>query len=115
MRLPLIALTVLALAACQGKQEATNQSAAANVASAANATTGNVAQTVANLTQPEKEAVFFRAIRDAGLNCQTVVKAEPVDPMQGRPTWRAQCEDGAYHLISISPDGSAQVTSRTTP
>jgi hypothetical protein len=29
--------------------------------------------------------------------------------------WRAQCEDKAYHLIQIQPNGSAVVTSRTTP
>ena len=56
------------------------------------------------------------AIRDAGLPCQQVIDSGPM-PGTTAPSaaWRAQCEDKAYHLIQIQPDGSAVVASRTNP
>lgn len=76
----------------------------------------NYATEVAALPRAARDAVFFRAIRDAGLPCQKIIGSNPM-PGAASPsvTWRAQCEDKAYHLIQIQPDGSAVVTSRTTP
>lgn len=76
----------------------------------------NYANEIAKLPGQARDAALFRAIRDAGLPCQQVIDSRP---MPGAPppavTWRAQCEDKAYHLIHIKPDGSAVVASRTTP
>lgn len=67
------------------------------------------------LPEARRKALFFRAIRDAGLPCQTVTKSEPVDANKKAPTWRAECEDRTAHLIQVMPDGTLYVTSRTTP
>jgi len=76
----------------------------------------NYADEIAKLPRKARDAAFFRAIRDAGLPCQQIIDSRPM-PGAAAPaaTWRAQCEDKAYHLIHIQPDGSAVVTSRTTP
>ncbi|WP_447952829.1 hypothetical protein [Sphingopyxis chilensis] len=67
------------------------------------------------LPEARRKALFFRAIRDAGLPCQTVTKAEPVDANEKAPTWRAECEDRSAHLVRVMPDGTLYVTSRVTP
>lgn len=103
-----LATIAAALAGCGPAPEE-----AAQPANAANGV--DVVATIANLSELEQQGVFFRAIRDAGLPCQDVVAVEAVEPMQGVPTWRAQCEDQSFHLIQVTPDGSARVTSRTGP
>lgn len=76
----------------------------------------NYAAQVATLPEPARNAVFFRAIHDAGLPCQHIIDSRPMaNTPSAAVTWRAQCEDKAYHLIRIQPDGSAAVTSRITP
>ncbi len=112
MRLSLIVMTTLAVAGCSSKVEnAAEPAVPANAVNAAD----NVASKVASLTEDERQGVFLRAIRDSDISCRDVVKAEQIEPTQGTPTWRAQCEQGDAHLILIKPDGSAQVISRRTP
>lgn len=67
------------------------------------------------LPEARLKALLFRAIRDAGLPCQTVISAEKVDVSGKGPTWRAQCEDRSAHLVRIMPDGTLYVMSRTAP
>ena len=100
---------MLALASC-GTQKAPENA----VNETANATDGtNQAAAVAALPPAQRDGVFFRAIRDAGLPCQDI-KASEALPAQGNALeWRAQCEDGRWHLISVSPDGTAIVASRS--
>jgi len=76
----------------------------------------NYAAEIAKLPRQAREAALFRAIRDAGLPCQKIIDSGPM-PGAAAPaaSWRAQCEDKAYHLIHIQPDGSAVVASRTAP
>lgn len=75
--------------------------------------TENVAAVVAALEPAEQRGVLFRAIRDAGLPCQEVTEMNEESPMGGSPVWRARCDTGQYHLVQISPDGTATVISRT--
>ncbi|MBN8831806.1 MAG: hypothetical protein J0G94_14570 [Sphingomonadales bacterium] len=99
------------LASC-GTQKAPENTtnAAENEANAAESV--NQAATVAALPPAQRDGVFFRAIRDAGLPCQDIKASEKL-PSEGKAMeWRAQCEDGRWHLISISPDGTAIVASR---
>lgn len=119
MRLILFGMAALALAGCSGKKEEAPANAIDNAANAAGAMNAgnvtNVAATVAGLSKEQRDGVLFRAIRDAGLPCQDIKQSEAMEPTQGKATWRAQCEDDAYHLIVINPDGNAQVISRPTP
>ena len=110
MRTMVVLATALLAVACKPAEKAEAPTPANN------ASAMNYATEVAALPKQARDAVFFRAIRDAGLPCQTIVSSTP---MPGAPSasavWRAQCQDKAYHLIQIQPNGSAVVTSRTTP
>ncbi len=75
----------------------------------------NATAAVEALPEVQRNAVFLRAISDAGLPCQGVTKSERLADTAGKPTWRAECNDGTAHLIDVSPDGTAVVTSRIAP
>jgi len=110
MRTMAILATALLAVACKPAQKADAPAADTNASGV------NYATQVAALPKQARDAVFFRAIRDAGLPCQTIVSSNPMpDAPPPSVIWRAQCEDQAYHLIQIQPNGSAVVTSRTTP
>lgn len=69
----------------------------------------NVANQLANLEPGQRDAVFIRAIRDAGEACQHVESSEPAGEYEGNPVWRAQCEGGASWTIVVTPSGTAQI------
>lgn len=109
MRSLLAIMTILALGACNGT---------ANDSKESKSLESNVVNPVAEITAlPEaaRNAVFLRAIRDAGLDCQDILKGERLEPMGEKATWRVQCEDGASHLVLVNQNGSAEVVSRITP
>lgn len=65
---------------------------------------------IAALPVAQRNGVFIRAIRDSGLPCQGVTSSE----QQGDSgsIWRARCEGGVEHVISIEADGNAKVSTR---
>ncbi|MDF0488367.1 hypothetical protein PX554_09515 [Sphingomonas sp. H39-1-10] len=75
----------------------------------------NQVAAVIALPPGQREGVFFRAIRDADLDCQEIKTVEQLAPEGGAQQWRVTCEDRVPHLISIPPQGPAIVTSRTAP
>ena len=105
MRTPLIAGLALAIAACSSGQNA--NAPAANAAAPA----GNQ---VAALSEGQRNAVFIRALRDAGLDCQHVDRSESAGTAQGLPVWRATCQGGGEYLIAVGADGTAQILPRGT-
>ncbi len=113
MRTLAVLTTALLAVACKPAEQAEAP------APQSNASGMNYAAEVAALPKAAREGVLFRAISDAGLPCQKIISSDPMPDAQGAAspavTWRAQCEDNAYHLIQIQPDGSAVVTSRNTP
>ena len=62
-----------------------------------------------NLSEGERNAVFIRAIRDAGLPCQQVESSARAGEHQGLPLWTARCENGVTWTIVLGNDGSAAV------
>ena len=102
MRASLIAAFALAAAACSGGQ---NQAATANRADAA----APVSNQVAALSAGQRNAVFIRALRDAGLDCQHVERAVPAGTVRNMPAWRATCQGGGEWTILIAADGNAQI------
>ena len=106
MRISVIAALALATAACGGS----GQNQAANAISAANAAepAGNQ---VAALSEGQRNAVFIRAIRDAGLDCQHVERSVPAEAGYNLPAWRATCQGGGEYVIAIGADGTAQILS----
>lgn len=102
MRASLILALALATAACGGGQ---NQAATANGGNAA----GPVTSQVAALPDAQRNGVFIRALRDAGLDCQHVERSVPAGTIQNMPAWRATCQGGGEWTIVIAADGSAQI------
>lgn len=112
MRIILVTLTLFALGACKAAdKDAGAGNNAANQTNAARDVRNYVAEVTA-LSEPERNAVFFRAIRDAGLSCRAVSGSEQIEATRGTVTWRAQCEQGMAHLVQVMPDGTAIVVSR---
>ena len=61
------------------------------------------------MPEGQRNAVFIRAIRDSGQQCQHVEGSAPGPEVSGNPTWRARCDGGASFTIVILPGGNAQV------
>jgi len=65
---------------------------------------------VAALAPGERNAVFIRAIRDAGKDCQGVTESQRRnDAAGGEPLYVAKCTDGASYGVLLGRDGTAQV------
>lgn len=75
---------------------------------------GNALATVLAMPEQLRNVVFVRAITDAGIKCDGVIHSERLADMDGKPLWRADCKGGNNsHMISITPDGTANIVSRT--
>lgn len=103
MRTGLIGSTALmaavALAGCDGGGER-------NVAAQG---PGNVQNALEAMPEGQRNAVFVRAIQDAGEQCQHVESSEPAGQHQGFPVWNATCQGGGTWTIVIMNNGVAQV------
>jgi len=65
---------------------------------------------IAALPAGERNAVFIRAIRDAGKDCQGVTESQRRDDAaSGEPLYVAKCTDGASYGILLGREGTAQV------
>lgn len=117
-RVALPALAALALAGCSPASEPANTVALDNADVEANAVgneaaSGNAVAAVLNLSDRQRDVVFIRALLDAGIECQKVTSSERLPDQDGKPLWRANCSDKRAHMISITPDGTANIVSRT--
>lgn len=109
LALPTAAVAPLALiAACGGSPAGSDSIAATNAAAPA----GNAAQTVENLPEGQRTAVFLRAIRDAKQECQTVTRSVKVSAAGAPPSWEVTCDGGRQWLVAIDAAGTATVTDR---
>ena len=61
------------------------------------------------MPEGQRNAVFIRAIQDAGQECQHVDSSEPAGEHQGFPVWNATCLGGGTWTIVVMNDGSAAV------
>lgn len=120
-RIVLPALATLALAGCGpgGEGSGANAVTAPNAAEAEANAVGNTAggdnalAAVLNMNDRQRNVVFIRALLDAGIECQSVTSSERLPDQDGKPLWRANCSDKRAHMISITPDGTANIVSRT--
>ena len=100
------AALAFALAGCGGDApEAAGEANEANAAAPAEAT-GNQLEA---MPEGQRNAVFIRAIQDAGQQCQHVESSVRAGEHQGFPVWTARCTDGVEWTIVIGNDGVAQV------
>jgi hypothetical protein len=112
------------LGACQPAAENQTNAAVPVEANASDVTEGNaVGNTVAaeNVTAKvlamndrTRNVVFVRALLDAEIQCDGVESSERMPDRDGKPLWRANCTgNGGSHMIQITPDGTANIVSRT--
>lgn len=106
----------LALAACG--EGGGNAGAPANTAeSEANSVrnvveSSNAQSAVLAMNDRQRNVVFIRALMDAGIDCQSVTSSTRLPDQDGQPLWRAECGGSGAHMISITPDGTANIVSR---
>jgi len=62
-----------------------------------------------SLPEGQRNAVFIRAISDAGQECQHVESSERAGEHQGFPVWNAHCAGGGTWTIVVMNDGTAAV------
>jgi hypothetical protein len=74
----------------------------------------NLQQQVIALNDGQRNGMLLRAILDGGQTCQGVKDAVRAD-RKGVPTWEVRCADGGLFIISIGPDGIAQVYGASAP
>ena len=73
---------------------------------------GGYKQRIDALPAGQRDALFLRAIRDAGQECQQVVGSAYNGVHFGMPSWAARCSNGADWLIMLGKGGNAHVAQR---
>jgi hypothetical protein len=79
------------------------------------APTGNQASSVdyrdrlETMPEGQRNAVFIRAIRDAGLDCQQVQGSVAAGDYRGMPVWDVRCAGGGNWTIVVTANGTAQI------
>ena len=101
-RMTIMAGVALALAGCGGSApESANKAEPAGAEAVENE--------IAAMPEGQRNAVFIRALQDAGQECQHVDSSAPAGEHQGFPVWSARCSDGGNWTIVITNDGTAVV------
>jgi hypothetical protein len=67
------------------------------------------ARCIEHMPEAQRNAVFYRAIRDAGHECQQVGSSARSGESDGAPIWQARCRGGASWSIAITENGYALV------
>lgn len=98
------ALLALPLAAC-GPSESQNAAVISQPSPAA-----GYANTMRAMPEGQRNATLYRAIADAGRDCQQVNQSQEIAPVQGNPTWTATCDTGVTWVVVLNPNGIATVT-----
>lgn len=114
----ILAFAVLALAGCTPAAEQNSAPEPVNAADTNVTDNGSAAEntTAIVLAMPERQRniVFVRALMDAGIKCDGVTSSERLEDFDGKPMWRANCKGGNNsHMITITPDGTANIVSRS--
>lgn len=80
-----------------------------NDATPAALTADDYLKRINGLPQKQRDMTFFRAIDDAGFDCQGVKASEARPEVQGYPAWTAHCVDGRDWVVVLEKDGNVQV------
>jgi hypothetical protein len=64
---------------------------------------------IAELPEAQRNATFYRAIHDAGLDCQQVTGSAPAEPYRGMPVWTATCRGGGHWTLVVGTDETVQI------
>lgn len=109
--LPLMAAAALTGCDRSGQTEDNAVAAAARAADAAKAQADAEADaallnTIEGLAPGQRDGLLFRAIRDAGRDCQDITASARIDDIGGRPSWSARCGNGANFVLSLQSGGT---------
>ena len=69
----------------------------------------NYQQQLEAMPEGQRNAVFIRAIRDAGLDCQHVDGSTAAGVYRGMPVWNVRCSGGGNWTIVVADQGVAQI------
>lgn len=103
MRLALVTLSALGLAACGGGG---NEPAAKQTEITVRSEEQNALH---QLDDMNRDIALKRAILASGLRCRRVVRSGYVTEYNKLSMWQADCDDNRSWGIFVGPDGSAQV------
>jgi hypothetical protein len=98
----LVAPALLVLGACQQPSDAPEPPPIATV--------GNYVARVEALGERQRFGVLFRAVRDAGQDCQELTDATSTTTTDRRPAWIVTCDARTRWTVVLSNDGTALVT-----
>ncbi|UZK67478.1 hypothetical protein [Sphingomonas sp. M1-B02] len=118
MRTLVPAFGAIALIGCQAADEpnaATNAAVSDDAEGkvVGNASADNALAAVLGMTDRQRNVVFIRALLDADIPCQGVDSSTRLPDQDGKPLWRVNCQGGTAHMIGVTPDGTANIVSRT--
>lgn len=107
-----VVVAVLAVGACgpvspTGGNEADNRAESAPAAPE----TADYQQRLRTMADRQRDAVFIRALRDAGISCQGVEGSTYLGTNLGNASWTATCNDRSQWLITVGSSGVAQIMS----
>lgn len=112
-RIVFVAAAALAAGACgplAPGETSSADNAAVPVSESAAAET-DYQQRLRALPPGQREAVFIRALRDAGIPCQGVQTSNYLGTNLGNASWTASCEDDSQWLITVGAGEVAQIMS----
>jgi hypothetical protein len=103
MRRTMLIMLSLTTAACGGPGTSSNEQSVNRIAPQASGAR------IAALPEAQRNATFYRAIHDAGLDCQQVTGSAPAEPYRGMPVWTATCRGGGHWTLVVGADETVQI------
>ena len=62
------------------------------------------------MPEGQRNATLYRAIVDAGRDCQQVDSSAEAGAVNGKPAWTATCRNGVTWIVVLGDNGMATVT-----
>ena len=106
-----VVFAVLAASACGPLAPTGGNEADTGTGSAPAAAETDYQQRLRTMAAGQRDAVFIRALRDAGIPCQGVEASSYLGTNSGNASWTASCEDRSQWLITVGSSGVAQIMS----
>lgn len=101
------------LAACNQPASTTVNAADPAVANTGDSAT-NTADAIASLSEGQRKAVLFRAIRDGDEACQEITEATATQSLDNKPAWLVTCDKRQRYTVVLRGNDVALVTPVTT-
>lgn len=109
MRALFAALILLAAASCSKSAPTGNETANAGPEANEVLPPQVAGAEVAALPEAQRNATFYRAIHDAGMDCQQVTGSAAGGSYHGMPVWNATCRGGGHWTLVIGSNDNVQV------